>query len=98
MITVADALSAYNKANGTEYSTLPKLPIPDIGGPQQVPSSSTPGKFYTITQGESGALYCTCPGFGYRRTCSHIDIMKELLGVKEDEDINAEHLPDWGKD
>ena len=27
---------------------------------------------------------CSCPGFTYRQTCRHIDLLKELLDVEAD--------------
>lgn len=35
---------------------------------------------YTITQTESGPI-CNCPGFTYRNTCKHIEMVKDLLNA-----------------
>jgi hypothetical protein len=49
-------------------------------------SSSTPGKFYTVTiEGES--YDCTCPGFAYRKKCSHLEKAKKQ---KQVEPVNEE--------
>tara|TARA_B100000315_G_scaffold251482_1_gene286361 strand:- start:118 stop:3588 length:3471 start_codon:yes stop_codon:yes gene_type:complete len=51
-------------------------------------SSSTPGKFYTVTvEGES--YDCTCPGFMYRKKCSHLEKAKNQ---KQVEPVNEEEL------
>lgn len=88
-LTAIDAIGTYNSINGTNYPNIPKLPIPELGKPMEVPSSSKPGVKYTITQDNTGALYCTCPGYGYRRTCSHIESVMALLteGTLEDKDL-----------
>jgi SWI/SNF-related matrix-associated actin-dependent regulator of chromatin subfamily A-like protein 1 len=44
----------------------------------EIPSSSSPGKFYEI-EGSGPDLVCTCPGFGYRGTCSHARKLKANL-------------------
>ena len=47
-------------------------------------SSSTPGKFYTVTvEGES--YDCTCPGFVYRKKCSHLEKAKKRIPAIEKE-------------
>ena len=44
-------------------------------------SSSTPGKFYTVTvEGES--YDCTCPGFVYRKKCSHLEKAKNQKQIE----------------
>lgn len=78
-LTTIDALGLYNVINGTNYDKLPKLPIPKMGAPQVVKSESRAGVTYTISQDDTGRLWCTCPGFGYRRTCKHVETMEQLL-------------------
>ena len=39
----------------------------------QVASSKDPNKFYTVTKNRDGSWECSCPGFIYRRKCSHIE-------------------------
>ena len=41
-------------------------------------SNSSPGDFHYIIQSETGYLYCTCTGFGVRKTCWHYELIKEL--------------------
>lgn len=35
-------------------------------------SSSKPGSNHMVTRRGDGSCYCTCPGYSYRRHCSHI--------------------------
>lgn len=78
-LTAIDALGVYNSLNGTNYPNIPKLPIPEMGEPLEVSSSTKLGVKYTISQDNTGTLHCTCPGFGYRRTCSHVDAVTQML-------------------
>ena len=51
----------------------PKKPTP----PKTVQvEGSKPGKFYTITIAADGGKTCSCPGFGFRGSCKHIDNYK----------------------
>lgn len=34
------------------------------------------GKTYTITVSSDGKATCSCPGFGFRRTCKHLEQVK----------------------
>ena len=56
-------------------------------------SSSTPGKFYTVTvEGES--YNCTCPGFAYRKKCSHLEKAKNQKQIEPaDEEEMAKDTP-----
>lgn len=45
----------------------------------EVASNSDPNKKYQVTKHKDGKFSCTCPGFGFRRFCSHI----EKLGAKK---------------
>lgn len=47
--------------------------------------SSKGGKFYKVTVSLDGKLdNCTCPGFGYRRRCRHVDELRlQLCGWDE---------------
>lgn len=41
-----------------------------------VASNRDPNTFYTVTQHVDGSWECTCKGFQYRRSCSHIEGIK----------------------
>jgi hypothetical protein len=42
--------------------------------------SSKGDKSYEVRMNASGSFECTCPGYGFRRRCRHIDyVKKELL-------------------
>jgi hypothetical protein len=91
---VEDVLAAYNEINGTYYSKLPKI-YRKLETPFKVPSSrNRPGKpeiEYTVTQlPESMTLVCDCPGFGYRRTCKHVEFLDEFLSEKEQSNLDEE--------
>ena len=44
--------------------------------------SSKGDKEYEVSVSESGDFTCTCPGYGFRRKCRHIDYVKnELLAL-----------------
>ena len=45
-------------------------------------SKSTPGKEYTTTIHDDGAVTCTCPGFIYRQKCRHITEVKADKNTK----------------
>lgn len=45
----------------------------------QIKSHTNPNVTYTVTFPDSGPPYCTCKGYGYRRTCSHIKEAIEQL-------------------
>jgi len=36
------------------------------------PHESRPDRHYQIREGADGAVYCTCPGWRFRRTCRHL--------------------------
>ena len=91
-LTAEDALGLYNNSNGTNYPKIPRLPIPEMGDPVEVPSATTPGRKYTVTQDNTGALRCTCPGFGYRRQCHHVDVITELLTRDQPKDKDLVEL------
>ena len=45
-------------------------------------TSSKGDKEYEVKMNSSGSLECTCPGYGFRRKCRHIDYVKsELLAL-----------------
>ena len=45
-------------------------------------TSSKGDKEYEVSVSESGDFSCTCPGYGFRRRCRHIDyVKKELLAL-----------------
>ena len=45
-------------------------------------TSSKGDKEYEVSVSESGDFSCTCPGYGFRRRCRHIDYVKnELLAL-----------------
>jgi hypothetical protein len=50
----------------------PKKPAP----PKTVQVEGSKGKTYTITIREDGGKTCSCPGFGFRGSCKHIDNYK----------------------
>ena len=35
------------------------------------------GRSYVVTLADTGELSCNCTGFGYRRTCSHVQEVEE---------------------
>ena len=41
--------------------------------------SSRGDKVYEVTIDSSGEFSCTCPGYGFRRRCRHIDEVKKSL-------------------
>jgi len=44
--------------------------------------SSKGDKEYEVSVNSSGDFNCTCPGYGFRRRCRHIDyVKKELLAL-----------------
>jgi len=49
----------------------------DIPKPKFVFVTGSTGKTYKITINDLGNYSCTCSGFGFRKTCSHIDKYKK---------------------
>lgn len=54
----------------------------------KVPSKSNPGEFQEVVLFDSMAMECTCTSFQYRKTCSHVGIVKKIID-KENYDINS---------
>jgi len=44
-------------------------------------SISSPGTFHYVRQSPGGTIYCSCPGFGYRKTCKHVNFIKEKTRI-----------------
>jgi len=65
--------------------TVKKEPNVKTASEFRFESSSTPGKFYTVTV-EEGYYDCNCPGFMYRKNCSHLDKAKNQAEPEEPED------------
>ena len=87
LMFVEDAIASYNELNGTYITKLPRI-YNRLEKPAKFPSSrNKPGKEeieYTVIQlPESLSLVCDCPGFGYRRTCKHVEFLDEFLSEKE---------------
>ena len=80
---VEDVLAAYNELNGSSYKTLPKI-VKKLTSPIEFPSSRNPDNKYHVEQlPESMSLVCDCPGYGFRRHCSHIEAVEAVLSEKE---------------
>lgn len=45
-------------------------------------TSSTSGNTYSIRLYNTGLWSCSCPGFGFRRKCSHINEVKQYINGK----------------
>ena len=57
--------------------------IPNIDSNKVYKVKSSKGdSYYEVKMNSSGSLECTCPGYGFRRKCRHIDYVKnELLAL-----------------
>jgi len=63
------------------YPYKAKLPnIPNIDSNKVYKVKSSKGNaYYEVKMNASGSLECSCPGYGFRRKCRHIDyVMNEL--------------------
>ena len=47
-----------------------------------VPSRSHPGEHYEVMHSNVKGWVCECAGFVFRRTCSHIRNVQEILAKK----------------
>lgn len=90
--SVQEATDVYNELNNTKYDVipLPKLslnappPLPPeyaripkgVKILKRYESESKPGTHYYVYQFPSGNIACTCPGYGYRRKCRHVEEVK----------------------
>ena len=60
----------------------PKPNIPNIDSNKVYKVTSSKGdKHYEVKMNSTGSLDCTCPGYGFRRRCRHIDYVKNELKV-----------------
>lgn len=47
--------------------------------PEKIKVSGSNGAEYTITIQPNGAKTCTCPGYGFRARCKHVDAINDRL-------------------
>lgn len=70
------------------FRVIPRKDVVSIGGQAQAPVRALPvtqtwlvagskGNQYTVTQ-DAGRWSCTCPGFGFRRDCKHVQEKKNV--------------------
>ena len=65
----------------------------------EYPSKSSPGKVYTVTEGNDGVIYCDCWQWKKNRDCQHIQsyyftINSELKAPKDDiESVLDKYFP-----
>lgn len=65
------------KMNGQPFSYTPYVDPKKPQKPKTVQvEGSKPGKFYTLTITADGSKSCSCPGYGFRGSCKHIDNYK----------------------
>ena len=57
-----------------QYTSLVNAPKDE---PRTIKVEGSKGNTYTITIKSSGEHSCSCPGYGFRGTCRHIDNLKE---------------------
>ena len=62
------------KAN-PDFYTKPDVPKMLV---LKAKSNTTPGKLYDVSVDKEQNLYCTCTGFKYRGTCTHVNRVKSL--------------------
>lgn len=60
------------KVNGQPFSYTEPF-IPQVQKEKYVLVKGSTGKEYKITIYPNGKLTCTCPGFGFRQKCNHIE-------------------------
>jgi hypothetical protein len=65
------------KLNGKKFKYTPSVEANKPQAPKTVKvAGSKPGVFYTLTIKADGSKGCSCPGYGFRGTCRHIDNYK----------------------
>lgn len=57
-----------------------RKPVREIAKPGSTwKATGSKGKTYIVTF-DSGSWSCTCPGYGFRRRCKHVDLIKTKHG------------------
>ena len=69
-VPVGSKLQDFPQYNKPRESAIPQT----IKREHKVPSS-TPGKYYVVTQ-ENNQYSCTCTGYLYRNRCKHVELAK----------------------
>ena len=85
--SLESAIKEYNELNerNVDWRDIGKVPTEKKVIDEYVPSFSDPSKKYHVV-GTIDSLTCDCVGFGFRRTCSHVDAVKELINGRETEE------------
>ena len=87
-ITISEWIEKWRKTNPRTNDSRKKeakKPVSEF----TFESSSSSGKFYTVTV-ENGYYECSCPGFMYRKNCSHLDKARNQTETENADEIVEE--------
>lgn len=72
-VPVGSKLQDFPQYNKPRVSIIPQI----VRREHKVPSS-TPGKYYIVSQ-ENSSYSCSCTGYMYRNRCKHVELAKKEI-------------------
>ena len=66
-------------SNVGQYMVFRGWDRPESIDPNSWEVRGSTGKIYTVKQSNEGTWSCTCPGYGFRRRCKHVENARRKL-------------------
>lgn len=73
------------KVNGKKFTYTPSVKPTKVAkskGPEEVKIKGSKGNEYILKIFEDGRKICSCPGYGFRGHCKHVDEYNERMAKK----------------